>query len=412
MKYVVLLGSTGSIGTQTLTIIKKYPQDFKLVALSLGSNEKLNKKIIQEFQSDLEFIILRNKDQQVYYRNQKNLEVFSDENDLDPYLMDINNNIYKKFFETILRKYDHNDLIIVNALSGLSGLFPSYYSSLYGLNLALANKESLVVAGSLIMKLARENNAKIVPIDSEHSSLYKLLSLIKKTNLKKAIITASGGALRDYTLEQCKTIELDKVLNHPTWKMGKKITVESAAMLNKGYEIIEAHHLFKLPYSKIDAVIERNSNVHAMVLLNNNHLIPELCPNSMLYPIMEALFKFTSKKGKYTLVDEKQYDYCQLKIEFESINTKRYRLYALALKAGRLGGYYPTILNALNEVSIKLLLSNKINYYGYEQLILKNFKKIFKQKIEEYSKTELSISDIVKFTKEIDMLICKEYHFS
>ena len=252
---ITILGSTGSIGTQALEVISKLKDDFNIIALSCGSNIELIKKQIEEF-----------KPKKVCVGNEtsakKLQETFKDIKFL-----------YGDKGLTELCSDKNNDIILV-AVSGKIGLRPTITAIENGVDIALANKETLIMAGDIVMQKAKENNVKILPVDSEHSAIHQCIKELN--NVNKLIITASGGPFRNKSIEEMKSATVEQTLAHPRWTMGKKITVDSATLMNKGLEVIEAHHLFNMPYEKIDVIIHPQSVIHSAIEYLDGSVIAQL----------------------------------------------------------------------------------------------------------------------------------------
>lgn len=372
MKEIILLGATGSIGTQVLEIVKTH-QEFKIKSIACGHNIEKVKKIIKEF--NIEYVSV------------------SDESDA------IN---LQKEFPNLLVGYGENGLIkavenyngdVVNAITGIAGLAPTVKAISLGKNVMLANKETMVVAGDIINKMAKDNNVKIYPIDSEHNAIYRLLENKNKEDISKLIITASGGAFRDLKRSELETVTIDDALLHPNWQMGKKITVDCATMVNKGLEVMEAHHLFGFSYDKIETVIHKESIIHSMVEYIDNSVGAVMYNPSMLVPISYALLK------GFDGVEIPKIDFNNLnKLTFNKMDEERYPMIKLAYFVGRKGGFYPTVYNASNEKAVSLFLDNKIKFLEIEDIITKAINNIdfYINKLEN---KDFTIDNILKLDK-------------
>ncbi len=322
MKKIALLGSTGSIGVQVLNAVRRHPNSFKIVAMSAYGESKAFIQQVKEFKPELYAIASKNKEAA--------LEVAC---------------------------YAGAD-IVFNAVSGFAGLEYSVKAIKAGKNLALANKETLVCGGDFITRLAKAHGVEIIPVDSEHSAIWQCLNFEREASFKKLILTASGGPFRGYTQEQLEKVTPQQALNHPTWRMGKKITVDSATLLNKGYEVIEAHELYGAPYSKIETVIQPTSVVHSLVEFADGAVMAQMGSPDMQVPVQLAL---TYPKHMSTAAQPLSFKKA-LTVEFIPLVRKQYPLYDLALNCGKEGGTLPCALNAADEVAVKAFLDEKIKF--------------------------------------------------
>lgn len=270
MKYINLLGATGSIGTQTLDIIKEHGTEFSLVAMSCGKNISLAREIIQQFKPELVSTI-----------NKADAERLKSE---------FPSITFTYGLEGLMEvaTYDKGN-IVVNAVMGSIGLKPTLEAIHEGKTICLANKETLVTAGHLVMGKANEKNVPVLPIDSEHSAIFQALQGEKEKNIERLILTASGGSFRDKSRDELENVTVEEALNHPNWSMGTKITIDSATMMNKGFEVIEAHWLFDLPYDKIDVILHKESIIHSMVEFHDSSVIAQLGTPDMRVPIQYSL---------------------------------------------------------------------------------------------------------------------------
>ncbi|RWR14150.1 1-deoxy-D-xylulose-5-phosphate reductoisomerase [Siminovitchia fortis] len=350
MKYISLLGATGSIGTQTLELIREHPEQFQLAALTAGKNIELVRKIISEFQPQL-----------VSVQTKEDCEALRGE-----------------FSSGIKFVYGEEGLveaavfgqadIVLNAVIGSVGLFPTLQAIEAGKKIAIANKETLVTAGHLVMAAARKKNVDILPVDSEHSAIFQCLQGEEMKDLSRLLITASGGSFRDLTREELEFVTLEQALNHPNWSMGSKITIDSATMMNKGLEVIEAHWLFDLPYDKIDVILHRESIIHSLVEFHDSSVIAQLGTPDMRVPIQYAL----TYPERLPLQSAKRLNLVEIgELHFEKMDMDRYRCLYLAYEAGRRGGTMPTVLNAANEAAVNAFLEQKIPFIRIEELIEK-----------------------------------------
>ena len=274
------------------------------------------------------------------------------------------------FWDTGLQKVATADIdILITSVVGSIWLMPTYKAIEKWITIGLANKETLVAGGDIIMKKAQEKWVKIIPVDSEHSAIFQCLNGENTKEINKLIITASGGALRDYDETKIKNISIKNVLAHPNWSMGQKITVDSATMMNKGLEVIEAHHLFDMPYEKIQALLHRQSVVHSMVEFIDGSIIAQLGTPDMKLPIQYAL---TYPKRK-TIHWGSFLDLTKLKeLNFENkISEKKYPCFYMALECGKLWNSYPVVLNAANEIAVAAFLAGTIQYHEISTIIRK-----------------------------------------
>ncbi len=342
MTSVYLLGAAGSIGRQTIDIVLQQPAAFKMVGLSLGSDDQANHEILTAIKPII--ACLRHEHQlDEYVRRYPGIRFVHGDQGL----------------VTIARHPEKG--ILVNALSGSAGLRPTVAAIETGKDIALANKETLVMAGSLVTRLANQHGVRLLPIDSEHSAIWQTLAGETITDVAKIIITASGGAFRDLTREQLKTVTIQDALNHPNWSMGAKITVDSATMMNKGLEIIEAHHLFGLDYDQIDTVLHRESIVHGLTVFKDGTVKASLSQPDMRIPIAYALYHPRRHH------QERTFDLVNL--SFEPLDLKRYPLLALAYQVGRQDGILPTVMNGANEAAVKLFLEGSISFPDIETIV-------------------------------------------
>ncbi len=370
MKDVFIVGVTGSIGTQTLDIIRQYNNEFNLVGIGIGNNIELGKKIIEEFRPKI--ISIKNKcdlnlsyQPEIYYGDEGLLKVAS----------------YKT----------EREMIFVNSLVGISGLLPTVYAIKARKNIALANKETLVVAGDIINFLVKEYNVSLLPIDSEHSAILECLKGENKNDIKNLIITASGGSFRNKTREELINVTKEDALKHPNWSMGNKITIDSATMMNKGFEVIEAHYLFNVPYEKIKTILHKESIVHSMVEFNDGVIKAALGTPDMHIPIAYALRYPNHEKingsDDFSLIGKN--------LHFEELSTERFPCLAYAYLALEKGGIYRAVLNAANEAAVKLFLEDKIPFLKIEEIIYQELSN------DKYKKIEYNIENILNISNKI-----------
>ncbi|MFJ5713304.1 1-deoxy-D-xylulose-5-phosphate reductoisomerase [Neobacillus sp. NPDC093127] len=349
MKIISLMGATGSIGTQTLDVIREHPTEFKLAAISVGKNIDLARKMIVEFQPEL-----------------VSVQDYHDCNTL------------KAEFPHIKLTYGNEGLIeiavyekadiLVNAVLGSVGLNPTLQAIECGKTIAIANKETLVTAGHLVMDAAKRNNVSLIPVDSEHSAIFQALQGEKEKNIERLILTASGGSFRDRSRKELEHVTVQEALNHPNWSMGAKITIDSATMMNKGLEVIEAHWLFQIPYEKIDVLLHKESIIHSMVEFHDSSIIAQLGTPDMRVPIQYAL----TYPDRLPRLSANRLDLAQIgKLHFQEMDVERFRCLHFAYIAGKEGGTLPTVLNAANEAAVAAFLEGKIRFLQIEDLIEK-----------------------------------------
>lgn len=367
MKNVYILGATGSIGLQTIDVILKHTDKFKVVGISLGfSNKDKHYEIIDSLKPEI--VCLREKDLK-YEKDFPRVKFVSGDEGLISLV-----NYPKKG-------------IVVNGISGSAGLVPTVAAIKSKKDIALANKETLVTAGHLIKKLIKEYEVKLIPIDSEHNALMNALIGEDIKNVKSLIITASGGAFRDYNKEELKNVTVKDALKHPNWQMGPKITVDSATMMNKGLEVIEAHYLFDMDYDKIKAVLHKESIVHGIVTFNDGSVKAVLAKPDMRMPILGAL---SYPKRLESGIEE--IDFTSLNLSFYPLSFEKYPLLKAAYDAGKKGGLYPTVLNAANEAAVNLFIKEKISFLEIEEIVIKVLKE-FKDNVSNPTLEEIIETD-------------------
>ena len=376
MRNVILLGATGSIGTQTLDIIR-LNDDLCLKSFSFGENINKAIEIINEFKPSI--VCCKKEEDSIKLSNMYDDIVF----------------YYGREGLIKLSELEFENPIFVNALVGSCGLEPTYYAIKSKKDIYLANKETLVIGGDIIMQEAKTNNVKIVPIDSEHSAIYQLLDNNDELEIRNLIITASGGSLRDLDRSMLDNVTKDQVLNHPNWKMGEKITVDSATMMNKGFEVIEAHHLFNVPFEQIKVLIHRNSIVHSMVEFNDYSICAQLASADMHLPINYAI---NGKKHiKCDIIEPLNLSRLS-NLSFEELDNDRFPLVNVAIECALKGGIYPTILNAANEVAVGLFLKGLIKFNDIENIINEELNNINYIKYNDCLSIDriLEVDDLVK----------------
>ncbi len=345
---LAILGATGSIGLQTLDIVRASEGRFSVVTVTAHTSVDKLRAIIDEFHPSYVAVGLE-----------------SAMRDLQRDYPDVTFGHGSDGLVTAATA-GPTDTLVVNAIVGSAGLEPTIHAIKAGRNVALANKETLVIGGELIMPLLAEHHVRLLPIDSEHSAIMQLLDGAKHDTVRRIVITASGGSFRDKKRSELTTVTVGDALAHPNWTMGAKITIDSATMMNKGLEIIEAHHLFDLPYDQIDTVLHRESIVHSLVEFTDTALLAHLGEPDMRVPISYALH----------YPERVPFDGTRLQLEtlgalhFEPLDEARYPMLRYAREAGVKGGYAPTVLNAANEAAVQLFLSGKITFLQIEEIVL------------------------------------------
>lgn len=347
-KKIVILGSTGSIGVQALEIFRQLPDQFEVVALSCNSNWQKLAEQVNEFRPAYALIAQE--------KHRKNLEEAIDHS--------ATTLLCQKEELSTLAALDEAD-VILNSLVGFTGFAPTVEALKAGNRVALANKESLVAGGELIREIIGDRNDQLIPVDSEHSAMLQCLVGESMDEVEKLVITASGGPFRTWTKEQMQNITVEDALDHPNWSMGAKITVDSATMMNKGLEIIEAYWLFDIPLERIEAVVHPQSVIHSVVTFNDGSSKAQLGPPTMKVPILYALTYPERKSLEVPRLDWQQ----AFDLTFEPADYDRFPCLALALEAARTGGLAPAILNAANEVAVSRFLNKEISYITIPKII-------------------------------------------
>ena len=345
MKKLSILGSTGSIGTQTLDIVKNNPNEFKITGLTANSNIEILKKQILEFNPEAVAVM--------------------DNEKVDLLKKDVDIEVYSGIEGIIKVATLNNTDTVINSLVGSIGVRPTIEAIKNKKNIALANKETLVTAGSIVMEEVKKNDVNLMPIDSEHSAIFQCINGENINDINKIIITASGGPFRDYTKQQLENVSVDGALNHPTWNMGNKITIDSATLMNKGFEVIEAHWLYGIGYKDIEVVTHPQSIIHSLVEFKDNSTVAQLSLPDMKMPIQYALSypkRFELNVKKLNLTEVKN-------LSFEKPNFELFPCLKYAYDAGNIGGTIPAVLNAVNEVAVYAFLDNKIKFLDIPRLI-------------------------------------------
>ena len=349
MKKLLILGSTGSIGINALNVIRNFPEKFRVSGLTVNNRIDLLEPQIKEFSP--EFVVVKNKElaEELRTRINKRIKIFSG----DAGITEAASSEY----------YD----ILISAVVGFAGLIPTIEAVKRGKRIALANKETLVSAGEFVKNLAAMNNAEIIPVDSEHSAIFQCLIGESIGEVEKLILTASGGPFREKGKEKFKEITVEDALNHPNWKMGNKITIDSATMMNKGLEVIEAHWLFNLPKEKIDVLIHPQSIVHSMVQFVDGSIKAQISLPDMKLPIQYALTYPERLPNDFPRTNLQ--DISNLTFSVPDLN--KFECLKLAYDTLESGGTAPCILNAANEIAVDKFLKNEIKFPDIPALICK-----------------------------------------
>lgn len=345
-KQIAILGSTGSIGTQALEVVSEYPDSFEVYALTAHRNVELLIEQAKKYMPDTVIIA-----DESYYPRLK--EALKD--------LPIKTFAGAKAIEDVVQASPVD--LVLTAMVGYAGLKPTIQALKAGKDIALANKETMVVAGEIINRLAKENKAAILPVDSEHSAIFQCLEF--QNPLEKVILTASGGPFRKFSMDQLQHVTKEQALKHPNWSMGAKITIDSASMMNKGFEVIEAKWLFGLDPKHIDVVVHPQSIVHSMVQFKDGSVKAQLGLPDMKLPILYAFtypYRFATdyKRVDFPLIGQ---------LEFERPDQEKFRNLALAYEAMEKGGNMPCILNAANEIAVASFLQDKISFLGMSDMI-------------------------------------------
>ncbi|KLI16355.1 1-deoxy-D-xylulose-5-phosphate reductoisomerase [Brachyspira hyodysenteriae] len=369
-KRILLLGATGSIGLNTYSVVCKFRNEFEIVGMS--TNSKID--ILSNLCDDL-------KPKTVNISDKIAENIFKD------YDCAKDLSIYEGTIADFVKDTDFD--ILVNALTGYAGFLPTVEAIKKGKTIALANKETLVVGGDIINQLLKEYKASLIPIDSEHSAIFQMLRHFPKESLSKVIITASGGPFFRTPKEELKNVTVEMALKHPTWSMGNKITIDSATMMNKGFEVIEAHHLFNLDYDKIETIIHPQSLIHSMIEMNDGEIYAQIGKNDMRLPIQHALTYPEIRNTPF----EKLKLYEHPEINFYKMDFDKFIMLRLAYECGKRGGLYPCVLNAANEICVYSFLQKKIGFTDIFNIV----SKVCDRKIN----VPLTVDNIINMDSEI-----------
>ena len=377
MKKIGLLGSTGSIGTQTLDVVRNQG-DIQVTAMAAGSNIALLEKQIREFHPSIAAV----------WDEKKALELKVKVADLPVKVVSGMDGLLEVATEKEAQ-------IVVTAVVGMIGIRPTIAAMETGKDIALANKETLVTAGHIIMPLAEKLGVKILPVDSEHSAIFQSLNGEHGNKIHKILLTASGGPFRGHTREQMASVQLEDALKHPNWSMGRKITIDSSTMVNKGLEVMEAHWLFDVEMDQVQVVVQPQSIIHSMVEYEDGAVIAQLGTPDMRLPIQYALYY---PERRYLPGD--RLDFWKLsQITFEKPDLENFHGLALAYEAGRRGGSLPTVFNAANEYAVAKFLNREISYLEITDMIQKameHHKVIDDPTVEQILETEREVDELLR----------------
>ena len=376
MKKISIIGSTGSIGTQTLEVCDNL-QDVQIMGLSANNNVKLAEEQIRKYSPKLFAMV--NEDAA------KALKIAVADTDTKV--------ISSTDCMSEISTMEEIDTVVTSVV-GIAGLVPTMNAIEKGVNIALANKETLVTAGSIVMKAAADNNVSILPVDSEHSAIFQCIGNHPQSEINRLIITASGGSFYGKKAEELENVSVKEALNHPNWSMGQKITIDSATLMNKGLEVIEAHWLYGIDYDDIDVVVHRESIVHSLVEFKDMSVLAQLGLPDMKLPIHYALcYPHRIPSGV------KQLNLWEVgNLTFGKPDYDTFRCLSLAIKAGREGGTMPTVLNGANEVAVELFLKGKIKFNDIARIVenaMENHKNVLNPKLDDIIYTDKCVREEV-----------------
>lgn len=347
IKNIAIMGSTGSIGRQALEVAKQNSGQFKVLALAANANDEILEKQIIEFEPELVAVFDTAAAARLKKRIKGKTEIVTGQEGL-----------------SAVATYGKIDTVVA-AISGYAGLRPTIAAIEAKKNIALANKETLVAAGAIVMEAVKRNSVTLLPVDSEHSAIFQALNGEKADSIKRLLLTASGGPFRGFSRQHLMSVTLEQCLKHPNWSMGKKITVDSATLANKGLEVIEAHWLFDVDYAKIEVVVHPQSIVHSLVEYHDGSLIAQMGLPDMKLPIQYALSypaRWESAFGSLDLVKASP-------LTFERPDNNVFPLLQTAVNCGKAGGTYPCAFNAANEEAVYAFLSGKIDFIEIERVV-------------------------------------------
>ncbi|WP_461204427.1 1-deoxy-D-xylulose-5-phosphate reductoisomerase [Clostridium sp. DL1XJH146] len=382
MRRICVVGATGSVGSQSIDVIRK-EKNLQLKAFSANKSYDKIVSIIEEFKP--EYVAI--SDLFTYKKVIEHCKLNNIKIEILLGLAGINEIVQLEDIDLVL-----------TSIVGMIGLVPTIKAIEAGKDIALANKETLVTGGKLVMELAKKNNVKIIPVDSEHSAIYQCLQGNKNEEIDKIILTASGGPFRGLKKENLNNITPERAIKHPKWNMGPKISIDSSTLMNKGLEVIEAHWLFEVDYSNIEVLVHPQSMIHSMVQYVDGSVIAQISSADMQLPIQYAINYPHRKTGVIQKLDFTKIE----NLTFEKPDLDTFDCLKLAYEAGKRGGLMPTILNASNEVAVDLFLNNKINYLDIPEIIYKCLNKFDNNK-------DVSLEYILGYEKEVRSFIINNY---
>ena len=370
MKNIVLLGATGSIGESCLNVIRQNKEHFHLFGMGFGGNLDKAQKIAKEFNPEHIFVAESNID-----KSHDLLQTY-------PNILNTADELQELIQDPCVD-------IVISAISGFAGLRASYFAIDAGKKILIANKESIVAAGDILMPLAKIKNSEIIPLDSEHNAIHQCLPLQRNLNeISKIIITASGGPFREKSLKDLSSVTLEDALNHPTWSMGKKITIDSATLVNKCLELIEAHYLFQIPESQIEIVVHPQSIIHSMVTFIDGSTIAQMSNPNMEVPIANAL-----GLEQRLPIDFEQINFSELNLSFESITDGREEIFDMAREVCNKKGNLGVIFNASNEIAVEAFINQQISFIDIYKVIQRTFEHFPCSKVS-------TLEDIFEYDKQ------------
>ncbi|PFE01285.1 1-deoxy-D-xylulose-5-phosphate reductoisomerase [Bacillus sp. AFS023182] len=347
VKYISILGSTGSIGTSALDVVAAHPEHFKIIGLTANHNIDILEKQIHTFHPRIVSVGTKELADTLRKRISADTKITYGEDGL-------------------IEVATHPDSnLVLTSVVGVSGLLPTIEALKAKKDIAIANKETLVAAGHIVTELAKQNNCRLIPVDSEHSAIFQCLNGENNKEIEKLIVTASGGAFRDKTRNEMETLQAKDALKHPNWLMGAKLTIDSATLMNKGFEVMEARWLFDIPYEKIDVLIHKESIIHSLVEFIDGSMMAQLGAPDMRMPIQYAFHYPTRLPSSYKKLNLLEVG----SLHFEKPDLKKFPCLHYAYESGKIGGTAPAVLNAANEIANALYLQNEISFFDIEKTI-------------------------------------------
>ena len=378
---ISLLGASGSVGESCLKVIDRFPDKLKLLNCSIHSNLKKGLEIITKYSPEYLVITDSNVDRGFLGTKKSNTII-----------------LYGDSFLKEIVSFNEID-IVVTAIVGAIGIHPTISAIQANKKIGIANKETLVTFGPYIKSLLKQSKSELIPVDSEHNALFQLINHKKKENINCITLTASGGSFRDFPIEDLKNVTVEQALKHPTWKMGPKITIDSASLVNKSLEVIEAHFLFDMPYEKIEIVIHPESIVHGIVENKDGSVEMYASHPDMIFPVAHSIFYPNPTPD--LLIERKPASFKNL--TFKEVDYKRYPALPLAIQSGKMGGTAPCIYNAANEVAVELFLKQEIKFLEITEIIEKTLNKIpisYPESLEEFLEIDSLARKTAKIRKE------------